>query len=237
MENLFLIALAVFLATFLGGMFALKFRDHLHLILGFSAGAVLGIALFDLIPEAFDLAGRSAPYFIALGVIAYLVLDRFFGHVHAHSHDDHDHVHEHKGTMRAGSFSIHSLIDGLVVGFSFNVSVELGLIVTIAVLAHDFSDGINTVTAILKSGQDKKIAMRWLLIDSIAPVLGIFVGFLLPIGESYLGALVSVFAGFFIYIGLADLIPESYHNHPKYWTTILTILGVLFVAAVTTIAG
>lgn len=231
------VSLAVFLATYLGGLFALKFRDKLHLILGFSAGAVLGIALFDLLPEAFSLSGENTPYFVALGVIAYLVLDRIFGHVHSHAHDGHAHDHDNRGTIRAGSFSIHSLIDGLVIGFSLNVSFELGVVVAIAVLAHDFSDGINTVTAILKSGQDKKIAMRWLLIDSIAPVIGIILGFMLPIAEAHLGVLVSVFAGFFIYIGLADLIPESYHNHPKYWTTVLTILGVLFVAVVTTVAG
>ncbi len=236
MTTIIVISVAVFLATFLGGLFAMKFKDKLHLILGFSAGAVLGIALFDLVPEAFEIVGGNAKIFIALGVITYMVLDRLVGHSHG---DGHEHTHENKerGVLRASSLSVHSLIDGLAIGFSFNVSPTLGAIVAAAVLAHDFSDGINTVSAIMKAGLARRSAMNWLALDAIAPVAGIIVGTLLPISEIYLGYLIAIFAGFFIYIGLADLVPESYHNHPKYWTTVLTILGVLFVAVVTTIAG
>jgi ZIP family zinc transporter len=77
-----LIALAALAATTLGGVFALKFKDHLHLILGFSAGAIIGVAFFDLLPEAIELGKGSYDIshltaVTALGFITYTVLDRF----------------------------------------------------------------------------------------------------------------------------------------------------------------
>src|SRR3954463_5921055 len=75
------IALAAFVSTLLGGVFALKFKDQLHLILGFSAGAVIGVAFFDLMPEAIELGSRfyTAAFvttLIAAGFLAYMLLDR-----------------------------------------------------------------------------------------------------------------------------------------------------------------
>src|SRR6185295_9715253 len=89
---LFIIALAAFVATLLGGLFALRLRDRLHVILGFSAGAVIGVAFFDLIPEALHLTvGVHTSSFtlsvIALGFVLYLILDRWIV-LHRH-HDDH----------------------------------------------------------------------------------------------------------------------------------------------------
>src|SRR5689334_10554365 len=89
-----LISLAAFLATILGGTFALRFKDKLHLILGFSAGAVIGVAFFDLLPEAIKLAGDThgasfVTTITALGFIVYTILDRFV-FFHSHGADDHD---------------------------------------------------------------------------------------------------------------------------------------------------
>src|SRR5690348_16212211 len=94
MSVIFIAALA-FIATLLGGVFALRFRDRLHLILGFSAGAVIGVALFDLLPESMSLAdGHHGPatlsIFIAAGFFAYLIIDRLIL-LHPHTHHDHDH--------------------------------------------------------------------------------------------------------------------------------------------------
>src|ERR1700750_1129201 len=98
-----LISLAAFVATLLGGMFALRFRDKLHLVLGFSAGAVIAVAFFDLLPEAFETgAALMTPAMLlsvtAVGFFSYLVLDRvIFFRAHAHDNDDDTHVHSHRG--------------------------------------------------------------------------------------------------------------------------------------------
>jgi ZIP family zinc transporter len=240
-----LIALATFVATLIGGLFALRFKDKLHLILGFSAGAVVAVAFFDLMPEALTL---GSPYYgaatmtslVALGFLVYLVLDRLI-FLHVHTHDEgHEHEltkpeekHVHRGTLGASSLSIHSFLDGVAIGLAFQVSPAVGAIVAVAVLTHDFSDGINTVNLVLKNQSDSpeegqrrsKRALRWLAIDAIAPVLGVASTLLFTLPESALAVILAIFSGFFLYIGATDLIPESHHGHPKFLTTLMTLLG------------
>jgi zinc transporter ZupT len=236
------IAFATFVATLLGGFFALRFSDKLHLVLGFSAGAVIGVALFDLMPEAIQLGGKffapsTVTFFVALGFVLYLLLDRIiFIHFSSHAaEDDAEHaVHAtpERGILGAGSLSIHSFLDGLAIGLAFQVSAAIGAVVAVAVLTHDFSDGINTVNLVLKNQGERAHAFRWLLVDAIAPVLGAASTLFFTLPEQVLAIILAVFSGFFLYIGASDLIPESHHRHPRFLTTGMTLLGmaVLFVA-------
>ena len=228
---------AAFGATMLGGAVALRLRDRLHLILGFSAGAVVAVAFFDLLPEALDLAGQhdgasTVSAFVALGFLLYLLLDRLLilGHGHADGGNE-ESVHA-RGYVRAASLSLHSFLDGIGLGLAFQVSSALGVVVGTAVLAHDFSDGINTVNVVVRHGGEFRMALRWLVLDAVAPVAGVFVTMLFAVSEDSLGLLLGMFAGFFLYIGAADLIPESHHAHPTFWTTFMTLVGafVLFLA-------
>ena len=224
-----LFSILAFISTLLGGLFALKFKDKLHLILGFSAGAVIGVAFFDLIPEAIGLGSKfytisTITSIVAAGFIGYMVLDRF---VVVHGHEEEDEHHHARGKLGAGSLSVHSFLDGVAIGLAFQVSTVVGSIVTVAVLVHDFSDGINTVSYILKEGEENKNAFRWLLVDAIAPVLGVVSTLFFTLPENILGIVLAIFSGFFLYIGASDLLPESHHNHPKALTTIMTIVGVL----------
>lgn len=224
---LYLITAATFCSTLLGGLFALYLKDRLHLVLGFSAGAVIAVAFFDLLPEALTLTSSTMSATGVLGIVGlgfalYMILDRVFLH-HGHSEEDHGHAH---GNAGAGSLSIHSFLDGVGIGLAFQVSPAVGAVVAVAVLTHDFSDGINTVSMILRNRGNSIRALRWLLIDAAAPVLGVFSTrfFILP--EQALGVVLALFAGFFLYIGATDLIPESYHAHPVRWTTFMTLLGI-----------
>src|SRR5476651_1098083 len=134
------ISLLTALATMTGGWLALRLKAGLPLALGFSAGAVIGVAFFDLLPEAFALRTGGTSLILgaaALGFFFYAVIDRFAGHDH-NCHDD-----PHRGIVGAASFSFHSLLDGLAMGLAFQVSREAGVVVAAAVLAHDFADGLN----------------------------------------------------------------------------------------------
>jgi zinc transporter ZupT len=222
------ISLAAFVSTLFGGLFALRFKDKLHLILGFSAGAVIGVAFFDLMPEAIDLGSKlydikTITALVALGFIGYLILDRF---IVMHGHSDDETHHTRRGKLGAGSLSIHSFLDGVAIGLAFQVSEAVGIIVAAAVLVHDFSDGINTVNLILKNKGERPVALRWLIIDALAPVVGVLSTLLFTLPESTLGIVLAIFSGFFLYIGASDLLPESHHTHPTKWTTFMTILGV-----------
>ncbi len=233
------IACATFVSTLVGGLVALKLRDQLHLILGFSAGAVIGVAFFDLLPESIELGEKYFAHgtvtgVVALGFLVYLILDRLvFLHAHAHS-DDQDHErssaaapsrHIQRGILGAGSLSIHSFLDGMAIGLAFQVSAAIGVIVAVAVLVHDFSDGINTVSLILKNTGEKRRALNWLIVDAVAPVVGAASTLLFRLPEEGLSIVLAVFSGFFLYIGASDLIPESHHAHPKFLTTVMTLLG------------
>jgi ZIP family zinc transporter len=234
------ISFGAFVFTLLGGFFALHYRDKLHLILGFSAGAVIGVAFFDLMPEAINLA--SVKYdtvlitsLMALGFIIYLLLDRF---VATHTHNDENCQNEsHRGKLGAGSLSLHSFLDGMIIGLAFKVSVAVGAIVTIAVLVHDFSDGVNTVSMILKNGGSREQALKWLLVDAVAPILGVASTYLFTLKSATLGMILALFCGFFIYIGASDLLPESHHRHPTYWTTVATIFGIVILYVAIRIAS
>ncbi len=229
------IALATFVFTLLGGFFALRLRDRLHLILGFSAGAVVAVAFFDLMPEALELgAAHGAPAlttFMALGFLAYMTVDRFFI---LHSRDAEE---SGRGTLGAGSLSVHSFLDGVGIGLAFQVSPAVGMVVAAAVLTHDFSDGINTVNMVVKNGGSRATALRWLALDALAPALGIIVTLFISVSQDTLGLLLALFAGFFLYIGASDLIPESHHSHPTILTTVMTLFGAGVLYAVIKIAG
>ncbi len=243
---LILIAFATFVATLIGGLFALRFKDKLHLILGFSAGAVIAVAFFDLLPEALDLGKNfydvsTVTTMVAVGFLTYLILDRLI-FLHAHTHEDESEKDAHgseseerslsRGILGAGSLSIHSFLDGVAIGLAFQVSAAVGAIVTAAVLAHDFSDGINTVNLILKNKGERSRALRWLIVDAAAPVLGVTSTLFFSLPERSLSIVLALFSGFFLYIGATDLIPESHHAHPKFLTTFMTLLGagILYVA-------
>lgn len=236
-----IIGTAAFCSTMLGGYLALRLRDRLHIILGFSAGAVVAVAFFDLLPEALDLGRTSHSLstivsFAALGFLLYLLMDRLLllGHTHQ---DESEAPTEGRGHVRAGSLSIHSFLDGVGIGLAFQVSSSVGLIVAAAVLAHDFSDGINTVSVVTRHGGDRRHALRWLLADAVAPVLGVVVTLFFRVEQTSLALLLALFAGFFLYIGASDLIPESHHAHPKFLTTLMTLLGAAVLYGAIRIAG
>jgi ZIP family zinc transporter len=234
------IACCAFAATMVGGLFAIKLRDRLHLVLGFSAGAVLGVAFFDLMPEALatgsaSWGSRNLMLLCAAGFFLYTMLDRA---VMLHTGGEGEHCHHHKrGWMGAGSFSAHSFLDGFAIGIGFQASQAIGAVVAIAVLVHDFSDGLNTVNVVVRNGGDRKTALRWLLMDAIAPILGAGVSLFIAFPEHDVALILAMFSGFFLYIGATDLLPESHHAHPKFFTTLATLAGAATLLFATQVAG
>ena len=226
------VSIATFFMTLLGGLLALGLPDRLHLILGFSAGAVIGVAFFDLIPEAITLAGAAhgvdaVLVAVAIGFLVYMILDRTIA-PHGHKGARTELLWQ-RGALGAASLSVHSFLDGFAIGLAFNVSASVGWIVSAAVLAHDFSDGVNTVGIVLGKKGGNRFAFGWLLIDALAPVVGAASTLVVHFPEDVLGFCLALFAGFFIYISASDLLPESYHEHPTVWTTAMTILGMAVV--------
>lgn len=233
-----ILAIVASLAAFIGGAVAIRYKDRLHIILGLSAGAVIGAALFDLIPEAIELTegvldAGDVTALTALGFLVYLVLDRTFTF---HSHDGVEQLSSSRGHLGAASFSLHSLIDGIAIGLAFQASEAVGLVVAVAVIAHRFSDGINTVGVILKHKGENRRAMAWLYVVAFAPIVGAASTFLFSVSNQTLGVVLAIFAGFFLYISASDLIPEGHHSHSKFLTTAMTIVGAVVLYAIVLVA-
>jgi zinc transporter ZupT len=228
-QLILVIAALTFVATLVGGIAALRLRDRLHLILGFSAGAVIAVAFFDLLPEAISL-GKGAHdaatllSITAAGFFLYMIMDRLTL-FHTHLDDEHLVATVQKGWTGAASLSAHSLMDGFAIGVAFQASTVAGYVVAFAVLAHDFSDGLNTVSVVLKNKGSQKQAFGWLAVDAIMPVVGAGMSLVVTLPGAVLSVVLALLAGFFFYIGGSDLVPDSYHAHPKFLTTLMTLAG------------
>jgi ZIP family zinc transporter len=232
MTSLTIIAIASLTAaaTMLGGWLALSLRQGLKLVLAFSAGAVIGVAFFDLLPEALRLSGPGVLAAAGGGFFSYLLFDRLLTR-----HDDCA-GDVRRGVLGAASFSAHSLLDGLGIGLAFQVGQGPGLVVAAAVLAHDFADGLNTVSVVTRNGGARQHALRWLIVDALAPIMGAVLSLFFTLSANLLGLLLAGFAGFFLYIGGADLLPESQRAAPRLGTAAATLAGAAFLYVVARLA-
>ncbi len=236
-----LLSLATFFSTFAGGLFALKFRDRLHFILSLTAGVLLGVVSFDILPEIFDLAREqridATGAMIAL-VVSFLLfhsLEKFVLVHRVHEADYAQHFHPQVGILSAIALVGHSFMDGVGIGLAFQVSESVGIIVAIAVIAHDFCDGLNTVSLMLVNRNSTARSFGMLVLDAIAPILGAASTLVFQVPATILMLYLGFFAGFLLYIGASDILPEAHSQNRSAITGSLiglTCLGVAFIFVV-----
>jgi ZIP family zinc transporter len=239
---LLLIAITTFTATILGGFIAFKNRDRLHLVMGFTAGVLLGVVAFDLLPEIFHIAEETATdtvvpmIFFVAGFLGFHILEKLTIIHHLHEGED-DHERDGKipevGVVSALALAGHSFLDGAAIGLAFQVNVGVGFAVALAVVAHNFSDGLNTVTLMLAHNNSTKRARRLLLLDAVAPMLGAASTLLFTLTEAQLLLFLSFFAGFLLYIGASNILPQAHAKSPSRLTLAMTILGTVLIFLVT----
>jgi zinc transporter ZupT len=229
-----LLALVTLISTGLGGTAAIRLRDRLHLLLGFSSGAVLAVALFDILPEVFSFDhGASYMPITALGFLAFFGLERYTAMHRAREHPHLAEAHEAElGAMSAAGLAFHSFLDGVAIGVGFQTSVEVGLLIAFGIIAHDFSDGLNTVTVVLAHGKSRRDAIFWLLVDMSMPVLGAASTLMFNLKAGLLPVLLAFFAGSFLYIGASDLLPEA-REHDSPLVGVATCLGMFAIYLIT----
>ena len=230
-----LLATTTVIATFFGGLLALRAKDRFHLVLGLSAGLLLGLVGFDLLPEIFemnsqDLIGvKTVSVAFIVGFLALHFIEQFAGsHEPAESDYGHEHTHtfEIAGTVGAIAMAGHIFLDGVALALAFKVSNELGFAVFIAMLVHAFSDGLNTVALLIKTGGWKKRGKFLLAVDAVARIGGAAVGSSLTISDSNLAIYLAIFSGIVIYLATAHILPEAHSRHPSKITMISTLSGV-----------
>jgi zinc transporter, ZIP family len=222
MEQVYVV-LITFCTTFIGGLLALKFGRHVHMLYAFSGGILLGAAFFELLPEAIELHGDVRTVFATtvIAFVAFYIVQRFlFIHAHHPEENEHEvagfgHRHvdtKHLGVIGASGMALHSFLDGSAIGLGFAVNAEVGFVVAAAVIAHDFGDGVSTVTMMLRHKNSRAKTILLLSLDAVAPVIGALIAYNLHIAQPVLGLLLAFFAGFFLYLSTSDLLPEAQHE-------------------------
>jgi zinc transporter, ZIP family len=231
------LALLTACSTLAGGYVALRLSHELQTVIALTGGVVVAVALFHVLPEAIEIVDdpRRVGGLVGFGFIAFFLAERALV---LHHRDDTEHAQAHAqvGALGAAGLSIHSFIDGLGIGLAFNIDTATGFLVFFAVVAHDFADGMNTVSFVLRQGSERRRAIRWLLVDAAAPMLGAIVGATLNISEESLGELLAVYAGFFLFMGATDLLPHA-HEHPSGKRVALTLGGFAFIFAISRFAA
>ena len=237
-----ILAFCAFLFTVLGGVIGIKHHDKLHLILGFTAGILLSVVSFGLLPEIMELIEETGmdPVYpmtaLVAGFLGFHILEKLVLLHHSHDHSYGEHKHPHVGIMSALAISGHAFLDGVGIGLGFQVSPITGALIATAVVGHAFSDGLNTVSLMLLHKNTSKKALVFLMINAIAPVLGVLSTMLFNLPAGALVLYLGFFAGFLLYIGASEILPEAHSKNSSVRTILMTLLGVGFIFLVTRLA-
>lgn len=236
------LAFGTFVSTLLGGLVGLNNKDRLHRFLGFTAGVLLGVVAFDLLPEIFDLAQKQNidPIWpmIALvaGFLLFHIIEKSILIHHSNEAEYEVHYHPQVGVASAIALIGHSFLDGAAIGLGFQAGNSVGIAVAIAVIAHDFTDGLNTVNLMLLNNNRSRKTFMFLLADALAPVIGALSTILFSISDASLTIYLGFFAGFLLYIGASEILPEAHSQHSSYKTIGTTVLGAAFIFIVIRLA-
>jgi zinc and cadmium transporter len=195
------------------GAFALSIREdllrkYIFVFISLAVGALLGDAFIHLIPEAFEHVANTlhVSILIIVGVLIFFILEKFL-HWHHHGEDTEE-IHP-VGKLILFSDGVHNFIDGIIIGVSFIISVPVGIATTIAVILHEIPQEIGDFAVLLHSGYTKTRALWLNFLSALCAVLGMLLAFILgEAGEAFSLWILPIAAGGFIYVAVADLIPE-----------------------------
>jgi zinc transporter ZupT len=234
-----LFGILTFISTFCGGIVALKNQHRLYRYLGYTAGVLLGVVAFDILPEVFKIVHQynfspDGPMIaLVCGFLLFHVIEKSILIHHSNESEYEVHHHPHVGVASALALSAHSFLDGVGIGVGFQAGNAIGITVALAVIAHDFTDGLNTVNLLLLNKNRSRRAISFLLLDAAAPLLGVVSTLFFTISAQGLVLYLGFFAGFLLYIGASEILPEAHSKNSSYSTILLTILGVVFIFSVT----
>jgi len=238
----FLLSLLAALAALGGGFLAIRGRKQLSYTLGFTAGVILGLVAFDLLPEIFNITSKTGldtkwPMItLVIGFLAFHIIEKFILIHHPQENSYEPHVHPHVGLASALALAGHSFLDGVAIGVAFQVNRAVGTAVAIAVISHRFADGFNTTNVMLHHQNKPNRARRLLYIAAIMPVLGVLLTDVVTFSERSLAVYLGFFAGFLLYIGASDILPQAHSKGSSRKTIGLTVLGTVFMFIVTRFA-
>ncbi len=213
-----------------------KLKKYMYIFISLAVGSLLGDAFIHIIPETFKDSSNIvlSSLLIISGIIIFFIIEKFL-HWHHHGEDENEtHIHP-VGNLVLFSDGVHNVIDGIIIGVSFLVSVPIGIATTIAVVLHEIPQEVGDFTVLLHSGYKVKKALWFNFLSALAAFLGLFIAFGLgSAGENFSKWILPIGAGGFIYIAVADLIPELHKTKNikhSIFQIIALVVGILVMLA------
>jgi len=226
------------------GVFSLSLKEeilkkYVGIFISLAVGALLGDAFIHLIPEALkDLNATLASLLIIGGILIFFIVEKFLHWHHHGENEDKEKFHPHPvGQLVLFSDCIHNLIDGIIIGASFLVSIPIGIATTLAVVLHEIPQEIGDFAVLIYAGYTKKRALWLNFLSALTAIAGVIIALIL--GKTVEASTIwflPIAAGGFIYIAVADLIPELQKTKKIKYSVmqLLTVLiGILAMVALT----
>lgn len=211
-------------------------RRNALAVLSFAVGVILAASFFELLPEAQALTA-SWPYWVLGAILALYLIEHI---ITIHGNREHYQPEFHSvGIVSVLGIGIHSLVDGIVIGVGFEVSLTLGLIASVAVIAHELAEGVFSYTLLIHDQVAESRATFYSWLVALATPVGTLLTVLVTrdVPASVLGVLLAIAAGSFIYVGGSDLVPETHRKQPKLANIALVLAGVAFVLLISKLTG
>lgn len=200
-------------------------KEELLILVGLATGALLGDAFLHLIPEALEIKGaRETGLGIIIGIMIFFILEKFLKWRHCHDVDCHQE--KQLAGMSLAADSIHNLIDGLIIGSSFLISVPLGMSTSLAVLLHEIPQEIGDLAILVHSGYRLRKAALMNLSSAFFSLLGVLIVWLAGSNVNLHQELIAITAGGFIYLAASDLIPELHRHQSKIFESVRQLITV-----------
>lgn len=239
-----LLTLCMFVAAVAGGLFAIRYHGkRFNHILGFTAGIILGVITFDVLPEMFEIVHEFeldsmwVMVTLVVGFLGFHIAEKLLLIHHQHETQYGKHRHPKVGMLSALAIGGHSLLDGVGIGLAFQVNAAVGLTVAVALIAHRFADGLNTATLMLAHKNSAKRALQLVLFNGALPLVGAASTLFFTLPEEFLAYYLAFFAGFLLYIGASDILPQAHDEKSDRLTILLTIVGVAAIFLITQLAA
>jgi zinc and cadmium transporter len=202
-------------ALSLVGIFTLSLNKNrlqkiLLYLVSFAAGGLFGDALIHLLPESFERLGAklSTSLYIVSGILVFFILEKFVRWRHCHVPTDQSHLHP-VVTMNLLGDGLHNLIDGMIIGATYMVSIPLGISTTLAVVLHEIPQEIGDFGVLVYGGLSTAKALAFNLLTASVSIAGALISLCVgPLLGDYAVTLLPITAGGFLYIAGSDLVPE-----------------------------
>lgn len=229
--SVFIISLISFIGILTFSLNPKKLKAILIYFLSFSAGALLGDAFIHLLPEIVKDRGFTLQISLSLlsGILIFFVLEKIIHWQHCHMPITKEHAHPFAYMNLVGD-GLHNLIDGLIIGASYLINIQVGIATTIAVILHEIPQEIGDFGVLLHGGFSKARAITLNFLTALLAVAGAIIALWLgSLSNSIIVILIPFAAGGFIYIAGSDLIPEL---HKETSTKISTLQLIAFILGI-----